>query len=88
MFNGKAMTYYGRWTYKFEEGARKGAAGVLIVHETGPAGYPFSVVQGTCARSSTCHARQEHGPRGDRRVDHARRGEEDPARWPARTSTR
>ncbi|MCA1561507.1 MAG: M28 family metallopeptidase [Acidobacteria bacterium] len=45
-FNGNAMTYYGRWTYKFEEGARKGAAGVLIVHETGPAGYPFSVVQG------------------------------------------
>ena len=45
-FNGNAMTYYGRWTYKFEEGARKGAAGILIVHETGPAGYPFSVVQG------------------------------------------
>jgi Zn-dependent M28 family amino/carboxypeptidase len=46
MFNGKAMTYYGRWTYKFEEGARRGAAGILIVHETGPAGYPFPVVQG------------------------------------------
>jgi Zn-dependent M28 family amino/carboxypeptidase len=46
MFNGKAMTYYGRWTYKFEEGARKGAAAVLIVHETGLAGYPFTVVQG------------------------------------------
>jgi Zn-dependent M28 family amino/carboxypeptidase len=46
MFNGAAMTYYGRWTYKFEQGARKGAAGILIVHETGPAGYPFSVVQG------------------------------------------
>jgi Zn-dependent M28 family amino/carboxypeptidase len=46
MFNGNAMTYYGRWTYKFEEGARKGAAAILIVHETGPAGYPFSVVQG------------------------------------------
>ena len=45
-FNGSAMTYYGRWTYKFEEGARKGAAAILIVHETGPAGYPFSVVQG------------------------------------------
>jgi Zn-dependent M28 family amino/carboxypeptidase len=45
-FNGKAMTYYGRWTYRFEEGARRGAAGVLIVHETGPAGYPFQVVQG------------------------------------------
>ncbi len=46
LFNGKAMTYYGRWTYKFEEGVRKGAAGVLIVHETAPAGYPFPVVQG------------------------------------------
>jgi len=45
-FGGKAMTYYGRWTYKFEEGARKGAAAVLIVHETGPAGYGFNVVQG------------------------------------------
>jgi Zn-dependent M28 family amino/carboxypeptidase len=46
LFNGNAMTYYGRWTYKFEEGARRGAAGILIVHETGPAGYPFGVVQG------------------------------------------
>ena len=45
-FGGDAMTYYGRWTYKFEEGARKGAAGILIVHEEAPAGYPFSVVQG------------------------------------------
>jgi len=45
-FGGDAMTYYGRWTYKFEQGARKGAAGILIVHETEPAGYPFSVVQG------------------------------------------
>ena len=45
-FGGNAMTYYGRWTYKFEEGARKGAAGTLVVHETERAGYPFSVVQG------------------------------------------
>ncbi|HET7697344.1 MAG TPA: M28 family metallopeptidase [Vicinamibacterales bacterium] len=45
-FGGKAMTYYGRWTYKFEQGARRGAAAILIVHETEPAGYPFSVVQG------------------------------------------
>jgi len=45
-FGGKAMTYYGRWTYKYEIGAQKGAAGILIVHETGPAGYPFNVVQG------------------------------------------
>ena len=45
-FGGKAMTYYGRWTYKYEQGMRHKAAAVLIVHETGPAGYPFSVVQG------------------------------------------
>ena len=38
-FGGKAMTYYGRWTYKYEEAARRGAAGVLIVHETAPASY-------------------------------------------------
>src|SRR5689334_4440423 len=46
VFGGRAMTYYGRWTYKYEIGAMKGAAGVLIVHETGPAGYGFNVVQG------------------------------------------
>jgi len=45
-FGGKAMTYYGRWTYKYEMGQQKGAAGVLIIHETGPAGYGFNVVQG------------------------------------------
>jgi Zn-dependent M28 family amino/carboxypeptidase len=45
-FGGRAMTYYGRWTYKYEIGAQKGAAGVLLVHETGPAGYPWAVVQG------------------------------------------
>src|SRR4051794_37345259 len=45
-FGGKAMTYYGRWTYKYEIGAQKGASGVLLIHETGPAGYGFNVVQG------------------------------------------
>ncbi|MBA2303605.1 MAG: M20/M25/M40 family metallo-hydrolase [Acidobacteria bacterium] len=45
-FNGQAMTYYGRWTYKYEKAAEMGAAGVFIVHETGPAGYPYPVVQG------------------------------------------
>jgi Zn-dependent M28 family amino/carboxypeptidase len=45
IFGGRAMTYYGRWTYKFEKAAELGAAGVLIVHETAPAGYPFNVVQ-------------------------------------------
>ena len=44
-FGGRAMTYYGRWTYKYEIAMEKGAAGALIVHETEPAGYPFSVVQ-------------------------------------------
>ena len=44
-FGGRAMTYYGRWTYKFEIAMEKGAAGALIIHETDPAGYPFSVVQ-------------------------------------------
>jgi len=45
MFGGKAMTYYGRWTYKYEKAAELGAAGCLIVHETGPAGYPWGVVR-------------------------------------------
>ena len=44
MFKGKAMTYYGRWTYKYEIAAAKGAAAALIVHETGPAGYPYFVI--------------------------------------------
>ncbi len=43
-FEGRAMTYYGRWTYKFEIAAQKGAAAALIIHEEGPAGYPWSVV--------------------------------------------
>ncbi|MCK7537594.1 MAG: hypothetical protein MZV63_44890 [Marinilabiliales bacterium] len=43
-FKGNSMTYYGRWTYKYEEAARQGAKGLLIIHETEPAGYPWSVV--------------------------------------------
>src|SRR5262245_49504665 len=45
IFGGKAMTYYGRWTYKYDKAAELGAAGVIIVHEEGPAGYEFAVVQ-------------------------------------------
>lgn len=45
LFRGNTMTYYGRWTYKFEEAARQGALGVLIIHDTEPAGYGFNVVQ-------------------------------------------
>jgi len=47
LFTGNAMTYYGRWTYKFEEAARQGAAAALIVHETEPASYPWEVVTGS-----------------------------------------
>ncbi|HSL71455.1 MAG TPA: hypothetical protein VK864_14505, partial [Longimicrobiales bacterium] len=46
-FRGRAMTYYGRWTYKYEIAAQKGAAAALIIHETGPAGYPYEVVKGS-----------------------------------------
>ena len=45
LFKGKAMTYYGRWVYKFEEAARQGAEAVLIIHETAPAAYPWQVVE-------------------------------------------
>ncbi len=48
-FGGARMTYYGRWTYKFEQGMKHKAAGVLLVHETERAGYPFGVVQGKTA---------------------------------------
>jgi Zn-dependent M28 family amino/carboxypeptidase len=44
-FGGKAMTYYGRWTYKYEEGARQGAKGVLVIHETEPASYGWATVK-------------------------------------------
>ena len=44
-FKGEAMTYYGRWTYKYEEAARQGAAGIIIVHDTKPASYPWGVVE-------------------------------------------
>jgi Zn-dependent M28 family amino/carboxypeptidase len=49
-FKGKAMTYYGRWTYKFEIASEKGAAAAIVVHETDAAGYPFNVVSGGWAQ--------------------------------------
>ena len=52
MFKGKAMTYYGRWTYKYEIASQKGAAAAIIVHETGPAGYPYEVVSGSWSREN------------------------------------
>ena len=52
MFKGNAMTYYGRWTYKYEIASEKGAAAAIIVHETGPAGYPYEVVSGSWSREN------------------------------------
>jgi len=52
MFKGSAMTYYGRWTYKYEIAAAKGAAAAIIIHETGPAGYPYAVVSGSWSREN------------------------------------
>ena len=50
LFGGKAMTYYGRWTYKFEEAERRGAVGALIVHTDAQAGYPWHTVVGSWAK--------------------------------------
>ena len=52
LFRGPAMTYYGRWTYKYEIASEKGAAAAVIVHETGPAGYPWEVVSGSWGREN------------------------------------
>src|SRR5437660_3344968 len=52
MFKGKAMTYYGRWTYKYEIAARKGAAAAIIIHETEPAAYPWQVVKSSWGKEN------------------------------------
>lgn len=57
-FNGNAMTYYGRWTYKFEEAARQGAAGVILIHQTAPASYGWNVVFGSWTGSQLDLARE------------------------------
>jgi len=60
-FKGRAMTYYGRWTYKYEIASEKGAAAAILVHETGPAGYPFEVVQGSWSRENFDIAQPQAG---------------------------
>lgn len=60
-FGGKAMTYYGRWTYKFEEAARQGAAGALIIHETPFAGYGWEVVRNSWSGEQFDIARPDKG---------------------------
>jgi Zn-dependent M28 family amino/carboxypeptidase len=65
-FGGKAMTYYGRWTYKFEEGARQGATGVLVIHETEPASYGWATVKNSNTNAMfdivRANPRAEHPP--------------------------
>ncbi|GAA4315403.1 M28 family metallopeptidase [Mucilaginibacter gynuensis] len=51
LFKGKTMTYYGRWTYKFEEAARQGASGIIIIHDTAPASYPWTVIRSGWSKS-------------------------------------
>ncbi|MFQ5670322.1 MAG: M28 family metallopeptidase [Acidobacteriota bacterium] len=60
-FGGKRMTYYGRWTYKYETGARKKAAGVILVHQTEAAGYPWGVVASSWSGEQFVPARSDHG---------------------------
>ena len=61
LFNGKAMTYYGRWTYKFEEAARQGASGAIIVHETAPASYGWDVVANSWSGAQADLVRSDDG---------------------------
>jgi Zn-dependent M28 family amino/carboxypeptidase len=65
-FKGPAMTYYGRWTYKYEIASEKGAAAAILVHETGPAGYPFEVVKGSWSRENFDIAQSEAGQASSR----------------------
>jgi Zn-dependent M28 family amino/carboxypeptidase len=62
LFGGRAMTYYGRWTYKFEEAERRGAAGALIVHTTEQAGYPWHTVVGSWAKEQRMLPRDPRRP--------------------------
>lgn len=63
MFKGRAMTYYGRWTYKYEIASKKGAAAAIIIHETDMAAYPFDVVVGSWGQENFDLARKD-GNRG------------------------
>ncbi|GAA3957248.1 M28 family metallopeptidase [Hymenobacter antarcticus] len=61
LFKGKAMTYYGRWGYKYEEAMRHGATGLLIIHDTKPASYPWTVVQSSNGGSKLHPQTPDHG---------------------------
>ncbi|MDG2002595.1 MAG: M28 family peptidase [Novosphingobium sp.] len=82
-FNGRAMTYYGRWTYKFEEAARQGAAAALVVHDTFPAGYGWNVVE------SSWSGAQAYADSGDDGVIHTMANgwvQQEAAQWMAAAS--
>ena len=88
VFKGRAMTYYGRWTYKYEIAAEKGAAAALIVHQDGPAGYPWSVVDKSWSRE-VFDIESPDGNRGARSRDGSRsRRRRSSARRAGRTSAR
>jgi Zn-dependent M28 family amino/carboxypeptidase len=61
-FNGKAMTFYGRWTYKYEEAARQGAAGAIIIHDTAPASYGWNVVESSWSGPQAYAQRGQNAP--------------------------
>ncbi len=61
IFKGNAMTYYGRWTYKFEEAARQGAAAAIVIHETEPASYGWNVVSGSWSGEQVDLVRPDRG---------------------------
>jgi len=65
LFNGKAMTYYGRWDYKYLEASRQGALGAIIIHDTAPASYPWAVVENswTGAQQDLVHSKQKQAER-------------------------
>ncbi len=58
LFNGRALTYYGRWTYKYEEAARKGAVGAILIHKTEMASYPWEVVRNSNSGEKSSKARR------------------------------
>src|SRR3989441_717011 len=74
-FKGKALTYYGRWTYKYEEGVRKGAVGVILIHQTDLASYPWEVVRNSNSGEVVPEGRW-HSQAGSRLMDSVRCGAE------------
>ena len=76
-FGGKSLTYYGRWTYKFEQAARKGAIGALIIHRTDLAAYGWDVVRNSNISEKTFLAHDENPAPRSRQLDSARRSQTD-----------